>query len=39
MSYAIITASTPNPNALKFIMNVDVKTDGKVTFTSKAVAK
>ena len=39
MSYAIITASTPNPNALKFIMNVDVKTDGKVTFTSKEEAK
>ena len=39
MSYAIITASTPNPNALKFIMNADVKTDGKVTFKSKDEAK
>ena len=39
MSYAIITAPTPNPNALKFILNVDVKNDGKVTFTSKEEAK
>ena len=39
MSYAIITAPTPNPDALKFIMNVDVKTDGKVTFTAKEEAK
>ena len=39
MSYAIITAPTPNPDALKFIMNIDVKTDGKVTFTAKEEAK
>ena len=39
MSYAILTAPTPNPDALKFIMNVDVKTDGKVTFTAKEEAK
>ena len=39
MSYAIITAPTPNPNALKFILNVDVKTDGKVTFKTKEEAK
>ena len=39
MSYAIITAPTPNPDALKFIMNIDVKTDGKVTFKSKEEAK
>ena len=39
MSYAIITAPTPNPDALKFIMNADVKTDGKITFKSKEEAK
>ena len=39
MSYAILTAPTPNPDALKFIMNIDVKTDGKVTFTAKEEAK
>jgi Fe-S cluster biogenesis protein NfuA len=39
MSYAIITAPTPNPNALKFLLNIDVKTDGKVTFKSKDEAK
>ena len=39
MSYAIITSPTPNPDALKFIMNADVKTDGKVTFTAKEEAK
>ena len=39
MSYAIITAPTPNPNALKFIINADVKTDGKVTFKTKEEAK
>ena len=39
MSYAIITAPTPNPNALKFIMNADVKTDGKVTFKTTEEAK
>jgi len=38
MSYAIITAPTPNPDALKFIMNADVKTDGKVTFKSREEA-
>ena len=39
MSYAIITAPTPNPDALKFIMNADVKTDGKITFKTKEEAK
>ena len=38
MSYAIITAPTPNPDALKFIMNADVKIDGKVTFKSREEA-
>jgi Fe-S cluster biogenesis protein NfuA len=30
----IRTQSTPNPQALKFIMNRDVKAEGKVSFTS-----
>lgn len=28
----ITVQPTPNPNALKFILNKDVKTDGKVSF-------
>lgn len=28
----IVIQPTPNPNALKFILNKDVKTDGKVSF-------
>ena len=39
MSYAIITSPTPNPDALKFIINAEVKTDGKITFKSKEEAK
>ncbi len=32
MSIAILTQFTPNPNAMKFILNRDVKTADKVTF-------
>ena len=32
MAVAILTQFTPNPNAMKFILNRDVKTTGKVTF-------
>ena len=32
----IKTQPTPNPNALKFILNCDVKSDGKVSFTDTA---
>ena len=39
MSYAIITSPTPNPDALKFIINAEVKTTGKITFKSKKEAK
>ena len=39
MSYAIITSPTPNPDALKFIINTEVKTDGKITFKNKEEAK
>ena len=28
----ILVQSTPNPNALKFVLNTKVKTDGKVTY-------
>ncbi|MCX6119448.1 MAG: NifU family protein [Proteobacteria bacterium] len=36
MSLRVITQSTPNPNALKFIVAKDVKKSGKVTFTHPA---
>ena len=32
MGVAILTQFTPNPNAMKFILNRDVKSAGKVTF-------
>ena len=32
MAVAILTQFTPNPNAMKFILNRDVKSTGKVTF-------
>ena len=34
MAVAILTQFTPNPNAMKFILNRDVKSTGKVTFRS-----
>ena len=34
MGVAILTQFTPNPNAMKFILNRDVKSTGKVTFRS-----
>jgi Thioredoxin-like proteins and domains len=34
MSVAILTQFTPNPSALKFIINEDVKKTGKITFRS-----
>lgn len=36
MSLRVITQSTPNPNALKFIVAKDLKKTGKVTFTHPA---
>jgi NFU1 iron-sulfur cluster scaffold homolog, mitochondrial len=36
MSLRVITQSTPNPNALKFIVAKDVKKVGKVTFVHPA---
>ncbi|MBF0503809.1 MAG: NifU family protein [Candidatus Omnitrophica bacterium] len=32
MDIRIMVQSTPNPNALKFILNIPVKTDGKVMY-------
>ena len=32
MPVAILTQFTPNPNAMKFILNLDVKSTGKITF-------
>ena len=32
MPVAILTQCTPNPNAMKFILNLDVKSTGKITF-------
>ena len=32
MPIAILTQFTPNPNAMKFILNMDVKSAGKITF-------
>ena len=32
MDIKIMIQSTPNPNALKFVLNVPVKTEGKVTY-------
>jgi NFU1 iron-sulfur cluster scaffold homolog, mitochondrial len=34
MSAKIMVQNTPNPNALKFVLNVPVKTEGKVTYKS-----
>lgn len=36
MSLRVITQSTPNPNALKFIVAKDVKKRGKITFVHPA---
>ena len=35
----IITQPTPNPNALKFILEIDVKKDGKTSFKNPKQAK
>jgi len=32
MDVRILIQSTPNPNALKFVLNMPVKTDGKMTY-------
>ena len=32
MDVKLLIQSTPNPNALKFVLNVPVKTEGKVTY-------
>jgi Fe-S cluster biogenesis protein NfuA len=34
MDVKILIQSTPNPNALKFVLNVPVKNEGKVTYKS-----
>ncbi len=34
MEIRLMIQSTPNPNALKFVLNVPVKTEGKVTYKS-----
>ncbi len=34
MDVRILIQSTPNPNALKFVLNMPVKTEGKVTYKS-----
>ena len=34
MEIKLMIQSTPNPNALKFILNIPVKTEGKVTYKS-----
>jgi len=34
MEYKLMIQSTPNPNALKFVTNVPVKTQGNVTYKS-----
>ena len=34
MDVRILIQSTPNPNALKFVFNMPVKTEGKVTYKS-----
>ncbi len=36
--YSVRVQSTPNPNALKFIVNVPVKKDGKATFSRPSEA-
>ena len=36
MEIKLMIQSTPNPNALKFVLNVPVKTEGKVTYKSAA---
>lgn len=39
MPIAILTQFTPNPNAMKFILNLDVKSAGKVTFEGPEQAR
>ncbi len=36
MEIKTLIQSTPNPNALKFVLNIPVKTEGKVTYKSEA---
>jgi len=36
MEYRIMIQSTPNPNALKFVVNVPVKSEGNYTYKSAA---
>lgn len=36
MEYKLIIQSTPNPNALKFVVNTPVKTEGNFTYKSAA---
>ena len=36
MEIKLMIQSTPNPNALKFVLNMPVKTQGKVTYKSAA---
>ncbi len=39
MEIKLMIQSTPNPNALKFVLNIPVKSEGKVTYKSAAEAK
>jgi Fe-S cluster biogenesis protein NfuA len=39
MEIKTMVQSTPNPNALKFILNVPVKTEGKVTYKNASACK
>ena len=39
MPVAILTQFTPNPNAMKFILNLDVKSVGKTTFEDPEQAR
>ncbi len=34
MDVKVFIQSTPNPNALKFVLNIPIKTEGKVTYRS-----
>ncbi len=36
MEYKLMIQSTPNPNALKFVVNVPLKSEGKATYKSAA---
>ena len=39
MEVKMMVQSTPNPNALKFVLNVPVKTEGKVTYKNASTCQ